>query len=102
MAKYRDPKTGLLFSNVKAYKYLQEANKGNYKWSSLLGVWVGSGQGAAKGVPPGFFDASKVLPLPVEKKDVPDGAQGSGAVAVEAPEPPKAIGEAPSQQAVPV
>ncbi|KAK4123604.1 hypothetical protein N657DRAFT_618498 [Parathielavia appendiculata] len=59
-AKYRDPKTGLPYSNSYAYREIQRVYRGDYKWSSLLGAWVGRGDYAARGVPESFLDPSKV------------------------------------------
>ncbi|KAK0748731.1 YL1 nuclear protein-domain-containing protein [Apiosordaria backusii] len=60
-AKYRDPKTGLHYYNSYAYKEIQRVSRGDYKWSSLLGAYVGRGWGefAAKEVPERFRDPSK-------------------------------------------
>ncbi|KAK4202687.1 YL1 nuclear protein-domain-containing protein [Triangularia verruculosa] len=60
-AKYRDPKTGLHYYNSYAYKEIQRVSRGDYKWSSLLGTYVGRGWSdfAAKGVPERFRDPSK-------------------------------------------
>jgi vacuolar protein sorting-associated protein 72 len=54
-ARYRDPKTGLPYYNNYAYREIQRLRKGDYKWSRLLGAWVGSGTFAAKGVPARFL-----------------------------------------------
>ncbi|KAK4241698.1 YL1 nuclear protein-domain-containing protein [Achaetomium macrosporum] len=59
-AKYRDPKTGLPYYNSYAYHEIQRVYRGYYKWSRLLGAWVGRGDYAARGVPEGFLDPSKV------------------------------------------
>ncbi|KAG6020204.1 hypothetical protein E4U40_006324 [Claviceps sp. LM458 group G5] len=55
-ARYRDPKTGLPFYNMYAYKELQRLYHGDYNWSRLIGAWVGSGSCAAKGVPERFLN----------------------------------------------
>jgi vacuolar protein sorting-associated protein 72 len=55
-AKYRDPKTGLPYHNSYAYKEIQRLHRGDYKWSQLIGAWVGSGTFAAKGVPERFLN----------------------------------------------
>ncbi|TLD33354.1 hypothetical protein PspLS_00582 [Pyricularia sp. CBS 133598] len=55
VAKYRDPKTGLPFANMNAYKEIQRLTEGDYKWSSILGTWAGTGEVAAKGVPNRFL-----------------------------------------------
>lgn len=65
VAKFRDPKTGLGYSDLQTYKMIQSVIAGECKWSALLGCWVGKtgGQGqygrigmgwVAKGVPDGF------------------------------------------------
>ncbi|RKF59120.1 putative yl1 nuclear protein [Erysiphe neolycopersici] len=54
-AKYKDPKTGLYYSNLYAYKQLQKLQKGEIWWSDLVGSFVGSGSlNPAKGVPDKF------------------------------------------------
>ncbi|KAG6307630.1 hypothetical protein E4U45_004077 [Claviceps purpurea] len=55
-ARYQDPKTGLPFYNMYAYKELQRLYHGDYNWSRLIGAWVGSGSCAAKGVPERFLN----------------------------------------------
>ncbi|KAK4172052.1 YL1 nuclear protein-domain-containing protein [Triangularia setosa] len=83
-AKYRDPKTGLHYYNSYAYKEIQRVSRGDYKWSSLLGAYVGRGWGefAAKGVPERFRDPSK--PSGIVKK--PEVAEAS-LVPIEGAEP---------------
>ncbi|AEO57543.1 hypothetical protein MYCTH_2303811 [Thermothelomyces thermophilus ATCC 42464] len=61
-AKYRDPKTGLPYYNSYAYREIQRVYRGDYKWSRLLGAWVGRGDYAARGVPEWFLDPSKAKP----------------------------------------
>ncbi|RDL34471.1 uncharacterized protein BP5553_07599 [Venustampulla echinocandica] len=56
-AKYRDPSTGLPYSSSYAYKEIQRLQRGEYKWSKLVGAYVGQGTYAARGVPPRFIDA---------------------------------------------
>jgi vacuolar protein sorting-associated protein 72 len=58
-AKYRDPKTGLPYYNDYAYREIQRVYRGDYKWSRLVGAWVGRGDYAARGVPDWFLDPSK-------------------------------------------
>ncbi|RKF71103.1 putative yl1 nuclear protein [Golovinomyces cichoracearum] len=54
-AKYRDPKTGLYYYNLYAYKEIQKLQRGEIWWSDLLGLYVGCGSlNAAKGVPDRF------------------------------------------------
>ncbi|KAM4062208.1 YL1 nuclear protein [Hirsutella rhossiliensis] len=54
-ARYRDPKTGLPYYNAFAYREIQRLHRGDYRWSRLLGAWVGSGTLAARGVPDRFL-----------------------------------------------
>lgn len=59
VAKFRDPKTGLGYSDLQTYKMIQSVIAGGCKWSGLLGCWVGKNGGlgmgwVAKGVPDGF------------------------------------------------
>jgi len=56
-AKYRDPTTGLPYCNSYAYKEIQRLKRGDYKWSKLVGAYVGQGTYAARGVPPRFLNA---------------------------------------------
>lgn len=54
-AKYKDPKTGLYYYNLYAYKEIQKLQRGEIWWSDLLGLYVGCGSlNAAKGVPDRF------------------------------------------------
>lgn len=63
-AKFRDPKTGVPYADLHAFKALQRCLSGADQWSGVLGAWVGArigggggglGRGrAARGVPPGF------------------------------------------------
>ncbi|KAK1751815.1 YL1 nuclear protein-domain-containing protein [Echria macrotheca] len=64
IAKYKDPKTGLPYHNSYAYKEIQRVHRGDYKWSRLLGAYVGSGTFAARGVPERFSDPSKPRSTP--------------------------------------
>lgn len=64
VAKYRDPKTGLPFNNSYAYKEIQRVYRGDYKYSRLLGTYVGSGTLAAQGVPDRFLDPTKERSTP--------------------------------------
>ncbi|RYP50340.1 hypothetical protein DL768_004105 [Monosporascus sp. mg162] len=70
-ARYRDPKTGLPYYNGYAYKEIQKLRRGDYKWSRLVGAWLGNGTQAASGVPARFLDPkapgpAKPQPEPVE------------------------------------
>ena len=42
-ARYRDPKTGLPYYNSYAYREIQKLQPGAYKWSHLVGAWMGNG-----------------------------------------------------------
>ncbi|KAL2357882.1 YL1 nuclear protein-domain-containing protein [Cryomyces antarcticus] len=50
-ARFRDPRTGLPYSNAHAYKNIQGLVAGNYQWSNLLGAFVGLTNGALSGRP---------------------------------------------------
>ncbi|KAI9641520.1 hypothetical protein NHQ30_010332 [Ciborinia camelliae] len=56
-AKFRDPKTGLPYVNSYAYKEIQKLKRGEYRWSPLLGAYVGNNAVAARGVPGRFLRA---------------------------------------------
>ncbi len=54
-ALYRDPKTGVGYHDMFAYKVLQELGAHKFTWSSMLGCYVGrEGMAVARGVPEGF------------------------------------------------
>ncbi|KAI6380872.1 hypothetical protein MCOR25_001398 [Pyricularia grisea] len=74
VAKYRDPKTGLPFANMNAYKEIRRLTEGEYKWSSILGTWAGTGELAAKGVPNRFLHggSKEESPPPVIPETIPD------------------------------
>ncbi|KAH7140593.1 YL1 nuclear protein-domain-containing protein [Dactylonectria macrodidyma] len=55
-ARYRDPKTGLPYYNVFAYREIQRLSRGEHRWSKVLNAWVGSGSIAARGVPERFLN----------------------------------------------
>ncbi|KAF5567444.1 vacuolar sorting-associated protein [Fusarium phyllophilum] len=80
-ARYRDPRTGLPYYNAYAYREIQRLTRGEYRWSHILGAWVGSGTYAARGVPERFLNPDKKGP---EKKSTPDEAI-KGKDAVKAP-----------------
>ncbi|TGJ86137.1 hypothetical protein E0Z10_g2649 [Xylaria hypoxylon] len=61
-ARYRDPKTGLPYYNAYAFKQIQRLYSGEYKWSNLIGAWIGSETSAAIGVPVRFADPDAPLP----------------------------------------
>ncbi|KAK3332466.1 YL1 nuclear protein-domain-containing protein [Cercophora scortea] len=74
-AKYRDVKTGLPYSNSYAFREIQRVARGDYKWSGLLGAYVGRGDYAARGVPERFLDptgkrSTPSEPTPAPKEDV--------------------------------
>ncbi|KAI0887415.1 YL1-domain-containing protein [Annulohypoxylon maeteangense] len=66
-ARYKDPKTGLPYYNAYAYREIQKLGRGEYKWSRLVGAWMGSGSNAASGVPARFLDPD--APGPPKKTD---------------------------------
>ncbi|KAF4949065.1 hypothetical protein FSARC_13595 [Fusarium sarcochroum] len=68
-ARYRDPRTGLPYYNAYAYREIQRLTRGEYRWSHILGAWVGSGTYAARGVPERFLNPGKKGP---EKKVTSD------------------------------
>jgi vacuolar protein sorting-associated protein 72 len=68
-AKYRDPSTGLPYCNTYAYKEIQRLKRGEYKWSKLVGAYVGQGTYAARGVPPRFLN-KPVPPVPAASPQV--------------------------------
>ncbi|KAH7244305.1 YL1 nuclear protein-domain-containing protein [Fusarium redolens] len=77
-ARYRDPRTGLPYYNAYAYREIQRLTRGEYRWSHILGAWVGSGTYAARGVPERFLNPGKKGP---EKKSSSDeGVKDKGAV----------------------
>lgn len=53
-ARYRDPNTGLPYHSAYAYKEIQKLKRSEYKWSKLVGAYVGLGTYAARGVPERF------------------------------------------------
>ncbi|KAK6518001.1 hypothetical protein TWF506_005166 [Arthrobotrys conoides] len=52
-ARYKDPKTGLPYASLFAYKQIQRVTAGGLQWNSELQCFV-DGQEAASGVPEGF------------------------------------------------
>jgi vacuolar protein sorting-associated protein 72 len=77
-AKFRDPKTGLPYLNSYAYKEIQKLRKGEYRWSALLGCYVGQQSFAARGVPSRFLKGEAAV-----KAEGPGSAGGGGAAGVE-------------------
>ncbi|KAF5663675.1 vacuolar sorting-associated protein [Fusarium heterosporum] len=61
-ARYRDPRTGLPYYNVYAYREIQRLTRGEYRWSHIIGAWVGGGTYAARGVPERFLNPDKKDP----------------------------------------
>ena len=65
-AKFRDPKTGRAYCDLRAYKTIQSILAGGCTWSGLFGAWMGPSFGgfgkAANGVPEGFAFASASPP----------------------------------------
>lgn len=59
-ARFHDPKTGLAYSDLYAFKEIQRLRIGRSRWSSLLGCYVGSTAAAARGVPERFRRSLKV------------------------------------------
>lgn len=55
VAKYRDPLSDVGYANLSAYKKLKEAQKHDFRWSSMLGCYVGRVGHVARGVPEGFL-----------------------------------------------
>ena len=82
-AKFKDPKTGLPFLNSYAYKEIRRLEKGEYRWSKLLGAYVGGAPisnpanpqavlpklVAARGVPARFIDPKAPGPVRDVKKE---------------------------------
>ncbi|KAI0425783.1 YL1 nuclear protein-domain-containing protein [Xylaria sp. FL1042] len=79
-ARYRDPKTGLPYYNAYAFKQIRKLYSGEYKWSSLIGAWIGSEISAATGVPARFLDPDAPVPPkqqisvdpPVKEEEITD------------------------------
>ncbi|KAI0406602.1 YL1 nuclear protein-domain-containing protein [Xylaria palmicola] len=69
-ARHRDPKTGLPYYNSYAFKQIRKLYSGEYKWSSLVGAWIGSETSAATGVPARFLDPD--APGPPKEQHTPD------------------------------
>lgn len=53
-ARYRDPRTGLPYAHLDAYRAISKVVKGTCVWSGLLGAWAGAHGVEANGVPTGF------------------------------------------------
>ena len=91
-ARYKDPKTGLPYYNGYAYREIQRISKGDYKWSSLVGAWVGNGSFAARGVPTRFLGGPK------EVTDAPKPTEA--APASEEPAKEQAVAQQPATEPV--
>ncbi|KAI1085730.1 YL1-domain-containing protein [Whalleya microplaca] len=87
-ARYRDPQTGLPYYNAYAFREIQKLQRGEYKWSRMVGAWIGSGSFAATGVPARFLDPD--APGPPKKVEVAEGSKDA------APEPGKAAAAEPT------
>ncbi|KAM0236884.1 hypothetical protein ACHAPO_004926 [Fusarium lateritium] len=83
-ARYRDPRTGLHYYNAYAYREIQRLTRGEYRWSHILGAWVGSGTYAARGVPERFLNPEKKGP---KKKPTPPNEDVKVKDAVDAQNP---------------
>lgn len=71
-ARFRDPKTGMAYRDIGAYKALQGVIAGRTAWSGLLGAWSGVvGDGpmgrVAKGVPDCFWTGKLEKAVKVEE-----------------------------------
>ncbi|RYP72391.1 hypothetical protein DL771_004186 [Monosporascus sp. 5C6A] len=84
-ARYRDPKTGLPYYNGYAYKEIQKLRRGDYKWSRLVGAWLGNGAQAASGVPARFLDPK--APGPAKPQPEPVEAHEDGKEDAQEPQP---------------
>ena len=84
-ARYRDPGTGLPYYNAYAYKELQKLDRGEYNWSRLLGAWMGTGKGAARGVPEAFLTGRPA------KSEVEAAAEAKAGAEAEAEAKPEAM-----------
>ncbi|KAL7894202.1 YL1 nuclear domain-containing protein [Trichoderma sp. SZMC 28014] len=67
-ARYKDPKTGLPYHNVAAYRELERLGRKELSWSALLNAWVGSEKTAARGVPARFLDPNAPTKTPEERE----------------------------------
>ena len=83
-AKFKDPKTGLPYVNSYAFKEIRRLERGEYRWSGLVGAYVGGVDrpavmlagvppttvpGAARGVPGRFTDPNAPPPPKVVKTE---------------------------------
>jgi vacuolar protein sorting-associated protein 72 len=58
-ARYRDPNTGLPYCSSLAYKRIEQLRGGQFRWSTILGAYVGVERVAARGVPERFLGEVK-------------------------------------------
>jgi vacuolar protein sorting-associated protein 72 len=58
-ARYRDPSTGLPYCSSLAYKRIEQLKGGQFRWSTILGAYVGANGVAARGVPARFLGEVK-------------------------------------------
>ncbi|KAG9247257.1 YL1 nuclear protein-domain-containing protein [Calycina marina] len=80
-AKFRDPATGLPYCNAFAYREIQKLKRGEYKWSKLVGAYVGSAGFAARGVPARFANPKAERPVvPPAMAPVPQSVNMDGVV----------------------
>ncbi|KAJ4260690.1 hypothetical protein NW762_007434 [Fusarium torreyae] len=95
-ARYRDPRTGLPYYNAYAYREIQRLTRGEYRWSHILGAWVGSGTFAARGVPERFLNPDKKGPEKkmVSNEVVKDGEALKPAEQTSETKPPAATADA--------
>ncbi|KAL2877315.1 hypothetical protein SGCOL_007473 [Colletotrichum sp. CLE4] len=104
-ARYRDPETGLPYFNAYAYREIQRLRRGEYKWSSLLGAWVGSCTYAARGVPERFLKGGpprqpKKKEAEKEEAKIAETANGAVGEGTEKQEPNDAKTTPPAQEVV--
>ncbi|GAB7356876.1 hypothetical protein MBLNU459_g7742t1 [Dothideomycetes sp. NU459] len=81
-ARFRDPKTGMAYRDIGAYKALQSVIAGRTAWSGLLGAWSGiAGDGpmgrVAKGVPDCFWTGKREKSVKIEEGQTDAGPQGT-------------------------
>ncbi|KAH9224165.1 YL1 nuclear protein-domain-containing protein [Leptodontidium sp. 2 PMI_412] len=70
-ARYRDPHTCLPYYNSHAYKEIQKLKKNEYKWSRLVGAYVGTATNSARGVPGRFRNPNAPRPDAVVANPAP-------------------------------
>ncbi|KAK0101270.1 hypothetical protein ONS95_006449 [Cadophora gregata] len=77
-ARYRDPNTGLPYYNSYAYKEIQKLKKSEYKWSRLVGAYVGTATYSARGVPERFRNPNAPRPDAVVANPDPSTSTSTG------------------------